>query len=156
MLVATVSFSPKRWLPVLILIILNLSLWIFYYTVKLWNARFWTTFTWYKRKLNLLKPSLWICHLKMIKMYRRLGRKSSFTSAVIWWSSTLESGEWNKEWICYLIMEVWIIFVVTIKEMLHLSHISETFCSPPKWGRKTYRIQDGSQKTAEKYGWNKS
>ncbi len=28
---------------VLILIILNLSLWVLYYTVKLWNAHFWTT-----------------------------------------------------------------------------------------------------------------
>ncbi len=47
---------------VLILIIFNLSLWVLYYTVKLWNAHFWTTlvcsFTCYQRKFNLLKSSL--------------------------------------------------------------------------------------------------
>ncbi len=83
---------------VLILIILNLSLWVLYYTVKLWNVHFWVTlgcsFTCYKRKFTLLKSSLWICHLKMIKMYWKLDRKSPFTSAATWWSSTLESGEW--------------------------------------------------------------
>ncbi len=50
---------------VLILIILNLLLWVFYYTVQLWNAHLWVTlgcsFTCYQRKFNLLKSSLWIC-----------------------------------------------------------------------------------------------
>ncbi len=82
---------------VLILIILILSLWVLYYTWKLWNARFWTTlcfsFTCYQEKFNLLKSSLWICHLKMIEMYKIMYKKFSFTSAVIWWSSTLESCE---------------------------------------------------------------
>ncbi len=68
---------------VLILIILNLSLRVPYYTVKLWTAYFWTTwsssFTCYQRKLSLLKSSLWISHLKMIKIYRKLDRKSPFT-----------------------------------------------------------------------------
>ncbi len=81
----------------LILIILNLSLWVLSYTVKLWNVHFWTTlvysFTYYQRKFNLRKSSLWICHLGVIKMYRKLDRKSPFTSAATWWSSTLESGE---------------------------------------------------------------
>ncbi len=44
---------------VLILIILNLLLWLLYYTVNLWNACFWTnlscSFTSYKRKFNLVK-----------------------------------------------------------------------------------------------------
>ncbi len=83
---------------VLILIILNLSLWVLYYIVKNWTDHFWTTvgcsFTCYKRKFNLLKSSLWIWHLKMIKMYRTLNRKSPFSSAATWWSSTLESGEY--------------------------------------------------------------
>ncbi len=83
---------------VLILIIFNLPLWVLYYKVKkLWNTYFWTTlacsFTCYQRIFNLLKSSLWICHLKMIKMYRKLDRKSPFTYAATWWSSTLESGE---------------------------------------------------------------
>ncbi len=84
---------------VLILIILNLSLWVLYNTVKLWNAHFGTTlgcsFTCYQRQFNLLKSSLWICHLKMIKMYRNLDRKSPFTYAATWWSSTLESSEFQ-------------------------------------------------------------
>ncbi len=54
---------------VLILIVLNLSLWELYYNVKFWNAHFGTTlgcsFTCYQRKVNLLKSSLWLCiHLK--------------------------------------------------------------------------------------------
>ncbi len=77
---------------VLILIILNLSLWVLYYTAKLWNACFWTTlgcsFTCHERTFNLVKSSLWICHLNRIEMYIKLDRKSSFTSAAIWWSST--------------------------------------------------------------------
>ncbi len=80
------------------LTILNLSLWVLYYTVKLWNAHFWTTLGWsftcYQRKFNLLKSSLWICHLKLIKMYRKLDRKSPFISAATWRSSTLKSGKW--------------------------------------------------------------
>ncbi len=44
---------------VLILIILNLSLWVLHYTVKLWNDHFWTTlgysFTCYQPKFHLLK-----------------------------------------------------------------------------------------------------
>ncbi len=76
---------------VLILTILNLSLWVLYYTVKLWNACFWTTlgcsFTCYRLTFYSPQSSLWICHLKMIKLYRELDRKSSFTSAAIWWSS---------------------------------------------------------------------
>ncbi len=83
-----------------ILIILNLSLWLLYYTVKLWNARLWTSlgcyFTCYQQKFNLLKSSFWICHLKVIEMYRKLDRKSPFTSAATWWSSTLESGEYQN------------------------------------------------------------
>ncbi len=101
MLVATGSFHLKGdFLSnfVLILIILNLSLWVLYYTLKLWNAHFWTTlgcsFTCYQWKFKLLKSSLWICHLKMIKMDRKLDRKFPFTSAATWWFSTLESGEW--------------------------------------------------------------
>ncbi len=43
-------------------------------------------------KIYLLWSSLWICHLKMIKMFRKLERESPFTSAT-WWSSTLENGE---------------------------------------------------------------
>ncbi len=39
-------------------------------------------------KPNLPKSSVRICHLKIIKIYRKLDRKSSFTYAV-----TLESGE---------------------------------------------------------------
>ncbi len=89
---------------VLILITLNLSLWVLYYTVKLWNAHFWTTvacsFTCYQQRSYLLKSSLWMCHLKMVKMYRKLERKSPFTSAATWWSSTLEIRErWSiKLW----------------------------------------------------------
>ncbi len=53
---------------VLILIILNLSLWVLYYTVTLWNAHLWTTlgcsFTCYQWKFNLFKSSLWICHFE--------------------------------------------------------------------------------------------
>ncbi len=76
----------------LILIILNLLLWVLYYTAKLFEIV--CSFTCYQRKYNLLKSSLLICHLKMIKMYRKLDRKSPFTHAATWWSSTLESGEW--------------------------------------------------------------
>ncbi len=81
MLVATGSFPPQ------------------YYTVKLLNTHFWTTvgysFTCYQGKVYLLKSSLWICHLKMIKMYWKLNMKSPFISAATWWSITLESSEWS-------------------------------------------------------------
>ncbi len=82
---------------VLILIILNLLLWVIYDIVKLWNANFWATlgcsFTCYQRKCNLLKSSLWICHLKMIKCTENWTGSPLFTYAATWWSSTLESGE---------------------------------------------------------------
>ncbi len=120
--IANVSLSESHicplqcWLPlivlhlkgdflsnfVFILIILNLSLWVLYYTVKLWNAYFWTTlgrsFTSYQRKCNLLKSSLWIFHLKSIKMNRKLDKKYSFTYAATWWSRTLESGGLKTLW----------------------------------------------------------
>ncbi len=100
MFVATGSFSPKNRHHVKFCVDfnhfknINISALLQSKTLK---ARFWTTlgcsFICYQRKFNLLKSSLWICHLKMIKMYRTLDRKSAFTSAAIWWSSTLESGE---------------------------------------------------------------
>ncbi len=100
MLVATGSFSPKRGFPIKFCIDFNHFKSIVMSALlhgKFWNAQFWTTldysFTCYKRKFNLLKSSLWICHLKMIKIFRKLDRKSSFTSAAIWWYSTLESGK---------------------------------------------------------------
>ncbi len=72
------------------------------------NARFKTTlkcaFRCYQRKCNLLKSSLWICHLKMIKMYRKLDRKYAFTSAAIGWSITLERGE------CKNIRVMWYVY----------------------------------------------
>ncbi len=68
--------------------------------VKLWNAHFWTTlgysFTCHQRKFNLLKSSLGSCRLKMIKMYRKLDRKSPFTYAATWWSSTSKVA--NRYW----------------------------------------------------------
>ncbi len=42
----------------------------------------------------------------MIKIYKKLDRKCTFTSAATWWSSTFESGKWlyvllSLEWQCY-------------------------------------------------------
>ncbi len=87
---------------VFILIILNLSLWVLYYTVKLWNAHFGTTWgcsiICCQQNFYLLRSSLWICILKMIKMYGELDRKSPFTKTEYYHRSFLISGcnAWNN------------------------------------------------------------
>ncbi len=100
MLAATGSFSPERGLPVKVCVDFNHFKSIIMSALlhsKTSKCSFMNTlgcsFTCYQRKCNLLKSSLWICHLKMIEMYRTLDRKSTFTYAATWWSSTLESGE---------------------------------------------------------------
>ncbi len=96
LLVATGIFSPERGLPVNLCVDFNhfkciiMSALLHSKTLK---CSFMKNFTALSQKFNLLKSSLWICHWKMIKMYRKLDRKSPFTYAATLWSSTLENGE---------------------------------------------------------------
>ncbi len=118
---------------VLILIIFNQSLWVLLYTVKLWNAHFWTTlgcsFTCYQRKFNLLKSSLAICLLKIIKMYRKLDRKPPFTYAATWRSITSENsnitGVYNCNFPCVVFIRghVWLPTVLVAVEQPTISQM---------------------------------
>ncbi len=98
MLVATGCFSPEMGLPVIFCVDFN------HFKTIIMNAllhrktlicsflnQFRLLFICYQRKFNLVKPSLWICHSNMIRMYKTMDRNSVFTHAATWWSSTLES-----------------------------------------------------------------
>ncbi len=102
MLIATGSFSPERGLPV-----------NFCFDFKHFQSIVMSTLVHSKtlecsflnnfrllfhmlRKFNIFKSSLGIRCLKIIKMYRKLDRKSPFTYAATWWSSTSESCECGR------------------------------------------------------------
>ncbi len=90
-LVATGSFSPERGLPTNFCVDFNhfqsivMSALVHSKTLECsFLNNFSCSFTCYQRKTNLLKSSLGICCLKMIKMYKKLDRKSPFTYAATW------------------------------------------------------------------------
>ncbi len=74
----------------------------------------------------------------MIKMYRKLDRKSPFTYAATWWSSTSESSEYATFGT-----------VAEKKDMpLFKSNIIMFSCAIPKYGHeiiKSYLIEDMAQ-----------
>ncbi len=101
MLVATGSFSPESGLPVIFCVdfnhfksIIMIALLHRKTLICSFLNQFRLLFICYQRIFNLLKPYLWICHSNMIRMYRKMDRKSTFTHAATWWSSTLESSEY--------------------------------------------------------------
>ncbi len=71
-------------ISVLILIIFNQSLWVLFYTVKLWNTHFCTTldcsFTCYQRKFNFLKSSLGIWQIPVIFSFFYISLSVGFNS----------------------------------------------------------------------------
>ncbi len=100
MLVVTGSFSPERGLPANVCVDFNHFQSIVMGALvdsKTLEFSFLNNFRLLSHmlptKINLLKSSLGICCLKMIKMYRQLDRKSPFTYAATWWSSTSERSE---------------------------------------------------------------
>ncbi len=91
MLVTTGSFSPERGLSVIFCVDFNhfksiiMSALLHRKTlICSFLNQFRLLFICYQRKFNLLKPSLLICHSNMIRMYRKMDRKSVFTHAATW------------------------------------------------------------------------
>ncbi len=63
---------------VLILIILNISLWVLYYTVKLWHAHFWTTLGWY---LTCFQRKYYLLHLYEFVIWKWLKCTENWTGS---------------------------------------------------------------------------